>query len=137
MFIDGILVPVDFSTRSETALRYAVDLARVCCARVDVLHVAPEPTTSEVAAELALDRPLGLPPPQVLAGARARMARLVAATPHEGVALETDIEIGQTSETIARIAAERCHDLIVMVPGETTQEMMSKAPCPLLTCRGV
>jgi len=137
MFIDGILVPVDFSTDSETALRYAVDLARVCGARVNVLHVAPEPNTSEVAAELALDRPLGLPAPELLAGAQARMDRLVSATPHEGVSLETDIALGQTSETIARFAAERRHDLIVMVPGETAHQVMSRAPCPLLTCRGV
>jgi nucleotide-binding universal stress UspA family protein len=137
MFIDGILVPVDFSERSEAQLKYAVDLARVCGARVEVLHVAPEPQPTDAAANLALGNPIALPAPAVLASARAQMDALVAATPHNGVTVDSEIELGSAAEIITRVAAERAHDLIVVgMPGKVASEVMSHAPCPILTCRG-
>jgi nucleotide-binding universal stress UspA family protein len=39
-----ILVPVDFSSSSMPAARYAHDVARIFGSRVHLLHVSPEPT---------------------------------------------------------------------------------------------
>ena len=51
-----ILVPTDFSDRSELAIDYAVELARRMNAQLTLLHVLPEPS--------ALDYNMGGFPPK-------------------------------------------------------------------------
>jgi universal stress protein A len=145
MFISRILVPVDFSGRSQAALQYAVDLARACEARVTVLHVVPAPSLAAVAADVYLDRPVALVAPEVMNAARAQIDELISDC-FAGVPVEGLIEIGAPAQIIARKAAEGSFDLIVigtrarvglaeLVLGSVAHELMASAPCPIVTLR--
>jgi universal stress protein A len=146
MFLKRILVPVDFSRRSVAALRYAVDLARSCHASLELLHVVPAPSLVGVVADLALDRPVALIPPEVLAEAEDQMHALVACVDPRGVSIAQRIEGGDPAAVIVRVATEEAHDLIALgthgriglaalLLGSVAKKLITMAPCPVVTLR--
>ena len=78
MAVRRILVAVDFSERSEAALRYAVELARELGARIDVLHVVPPPSSARMVINAHLGRELPRPDDDMLSAAESRLGRLCA-----------------------------------------------------------
>jgi nucleotide-binding universal stress UspA family protein len=138
-----ILVPVDFSSHSDRALEYAVDLARALGARVHVLHVYHVPIYGGVgdfaSAQLALME-------IVREGAQKGMDDTVEKVRASGVAVEGHLAegfpAGQIVETAGRVGA----DLIVMgtqgrtglehfMLGSVAERTLRTAPCPVLTVK--
>lgn len=134
-----ILVPVDYSAGSATALRSAATLARSVAGRLVVLYLLP----IEV---------YGLGDYPIVAGDGARMSaereRLdawVRATVGDPLpAYEVEVEWGSPYFDIVHVAAERRADLIVigthgrtgfrhLLLGSVAEKTVRLAPCPVLT----
>jgi nucleotide-binding universal stress UspA family protein len=141
-----LLVPVDFTPRSRAALRYALELARASEARVELLHVVPAPPRLQLALDAYLGSRLHGVPADVMERAIADMNALVSSVAAERE-LGRRIEAGDPAVTIVEIATELDADLIVigsrvhtglveMALGSVAHQVMTCAPCPVLTMRG-
>jgi nucleotide-binding universal stress UspA family protein len=146
VFLKRILLPVDFSERSRAALRYAIGLARLGGAGVDLLHVVPPPSELAVAVDAYVGRPLRRTPTALLDDAQRRLERLATSVEHDGVALTTQVLAGDAAATIVQVATDGAHDLIVigahgrsglagLILGSVTKRLLSCAPCPVVTLR--
>jgi nucleotide-binding universal stress UspA family protein len=102
-----ILVPIDLSDRNARTLRTALDLARQNHARVTLLHVVHH------VANLPLDEMRAFYGRLVKTSGRRleRAGRLFAG---KGVAVRTEVCIGEPADQIVRMAAARKVDLMVM-----------------------
>lgn len=134
-----VLVPVDFSSRSEAAVRYAAGLARTMKARLGLLHVvAPLPLNfARARAEMRrydMERKLA---------ARRRLTALAATAPK---VLKAEVLLRQdlAGQGIVAAAREWRSDLIVLptrgltgvkyiVLGSTAEVVVRHARCPVLT----
>lgn len=149
--IRRILVPVDFSEHSARALSYAAFLADPMGATLDVLHVWQPP--SYVPIETALTT-VGTGAPQTLAEvarleASRDMTRLTEQLSKSGTEVTTShVEAGEPVEVIVRHATAGNYDLVVMgthgrtgfrhlILGSVAERVMRRAPCPVLTLRGL
>ena len=131
-----ILVPIDFSPCSKSALRLAVDLANGRDATtVVVLHVVEESIPS-------FDEDLGVLEPEVL---RTEAETLAASRSHD-VLIDAVVQYGDPADTIIEYAEQQSIDLIVMgthgnrglwqvLLGGTAADVLRKASCPVLTVR--
>lgn len=131
-----ILVPTDFSSCSETALKLAVSLAESRPdASVAVLHVV-EPVVP------TYDETLGVLEPEAL---RTKIEMLAASRQHD-IQIRSEVCHGDPAEVILGYAREHHHDLIVMgtqgkgglfhsLVGSTAEKVMRQASCPVLTVR--
>ncbi len=144
--VKRILIPVDFSPRSESALAYAVGLARLTGATIDVLHVVPAPTPLTVAFDLYLHRPVGLIEPAELARVDRKLDVLLATADVAGVPITKRVALGSPAATTVRIATEDKHDLVIvgthgrigiseLMRGSVAKTLVSSSPCPVLTIR--
>ncbi len=143
-----ILMPVDFSACSDEAFRVAADMARLCGARLLVLHVI------DTGALAALHRLGLLAVPSDAAAQRRRLrhyARLhireLLQSDHvKGVACTRIIVEGTPFVEIAKAARTRDVDLVVMGTyggragevdklffGSTAEKVVRTAGCPVLT----
>lgn len=114
--INRIICPLDFSSASENALKYALRLADVYQAEVHLLHVIiPMP-------DAMLEIPQTVPSinRRLVEDARINLRKLgedmlteVSASLKNEVKLSTEVEVGPISLTVNEIAKERA-DLIVM-----------------------
>ncbi len=140
MLAKNILVPVDFSDCSLRALDYAYELARKLDAKIQLLHCVG-PLSPEVS--------LALTPSMIdtlQAGAVQALDKLVAARPN--VAFETPLIVRMDPrDAILEVAQTKKADLIVigthgrrglsrLVLGSVAEEVLRRAPCPVLTLRG-
>jgi nucleotide-binding universal stress UspA family protein len=142
--VKRILVPTDFSDGARHALRYGFSFAREYEAELLLLHVV-----ESVAAPYASDL---FPVPmaevfQEMSGyARAELAKLAAAAREKQVGVREMVSQGKPSAEIVRVAREETVDIIVLgthgtgildkaLFGSTTERVVRKAPCPVLTCR--
>lgn len=139
-----ILVTTDLSETSARAFPHAVELARAFGAQVVVLHVVEDQLPAY------MDEFTAVPIDTILETQTRRAAEsldrfleehLPADVPREAV-----VAHGIAHLEIPRIAAERGADLIVMAThgrgfvshalfGSTTERVVRKAPCPVLTIR--
>lgn len=134
-----ILFTTDFSPASRTAFEVASALARDYKARMIVLHVI-EPARagfSEYAAYIGPEEDTG-----------AAMAKLQAIkAPSPTVTIEYRLLEGDPATVVTETAAEVGADLVVMgthgrtgfsrlIMGSVAEEVLRKAPCPVLTVRG-
>jgi nucleotide-binding universal stress UspA family protein len=138
-----ILCPTDFSDTSRVALATAVSLAQKLGASVTLLHVYQAPG-------------IALPDGVALGGAEemATLANQVDASMKSwqaeaqalGLTVGLETAIGATAPEIERIADEGGYDLIVIgthgrtglakaLLGSTTEKVVQKAPCAVLTVR--
>jgi nucleotide-binding universal stress UspA family protein len=138
------LCPVDFSTTSERALRYAMSLAEEAKARITVLHVLewfPEQ-------EIREHRHFNVPEYRRFLEEDARR-RLAEAVPEEARTWCEPVErvgTGKAYRKIQRVAGEETSDAIVMGVhgrgaanlffGSTANHVVRQATCPVLTVRG-
>jgi nucleotide-binding universal stress UspA family protein len=133
-----VLHPTDFSERSELAFRLACVVAREYGARLVLAHVI------EPAAAVAVDGSL-MPPPEV--DQEALWARLRALRPNNPkVPVEHRLVEGAAAAEILRLAGETKADVIVMgthgrrglgrlLMGSVAEQVVRKAPCPVITVK--
>jgi len=142
-----ILVPIDFSEASRKALELALELARLCDARVDLLHVWEPPRY------LSPDVMLSVPGWSAvsleefsLREARKSVQVFLEQAGHPKLALATRIDSGAPAATILRTARDG-YDLLVMGThghsrlerlflGSVAQRVVAESPVPVLTVRG-
>ena len=127
----GILCPIDLSADSSGALRYAVALARSYRAKLFVLHCSAPPTDGAVASRSKLEG--------IIESLTREYTGWAALPPLDW---EPVIVSGEPDVEIAREAAERRADLIVMLSrrrsypaallGSVAESVCRMAPCPTL-----
>jgi nucleotide-binding universal stress UspA family protein len=142
--IASILVPIDFSKHSESALAYAIPLARQFGAKLTVLHVIePIPTADfDAAFPIALENEKSK---ELCEGLLTNTARKLAIEPE---LLERKlVRFGRPYNEIADAARTLKVDLIVIAThgytglkhtlmGSTAERVVRHAPCPVLVVRG-
>jgi universal stress protein A len=141
-----ILVPTDFSESARRALDYGLSFARDYKAELILLHVV-EAVPVGYASDL-FPVPVAEMYQEVSAFARSELAKLAAEASAQGVTARERVLQGKPSAEIVRLAAEEAVDLIVLgthgkdlldqaIFGSTTERVVRKAPCPVLTCRAL
>ncbi|MBV6511655.1 MAG: TRAP-T-associated universal stress protein TeaD [Ignavibacteriaceae bacterium] len=143
MKIDKILVPVDFSDYSIAALKYSTEFALVFGAELVVAYVLepmmypPDLTVGQIP----------LPPyeAEVSDKAKTELEKLV--EPYQNnVRITTIVRAGKPFLEIVDLAKETDADLIIisshgrtgmehLLFGGTSEKVIRKAPCPVLTLR--
>lgn len=144
--ISRILVPVDFSSHSEYALRYAIALANRLGASLHLLHVVEDPVATGAwgyeGVVPGLNDLLG----ELVANARRRLLAYRSDAERAQVPVVTTVQIGPTSHTIVEHTRGLDIDLIVMgthgrtglahlFMGSVAERVVRHAPCPVLTVR--
>lgn len=143
-----ILVPVDLSPCSRTALNYAIALARPLGASIDVLNTFETPPM--VAPDLVINVP-GQTPQTVDAWVAAEAKKgldtfLAEIFKPEGLVIRSHTEPGAPRPVILAYAEKHLIDLIVMgthgrtgvshlVMGSVAEGIVRTAPVPVLTVR--
>ena len=139
-----ILVPVDFSSHSTAALRYAADLSRRYEASLDVLHVFQ---TMTYALPEGYVVPTGSQLQAIMNEFESQLAAAKRSAEEAGaIKVETELLQGGVATEILRHAKERECDLIVMgthgrtgmkhmLLGSVAEYIVRVAPCPVLTVR--
>ena len=137
-----ILVPIDFSERSITVLRNAVDVAGKFEAELNIIFVVEDfssmfefsvPHISSDIQEEAMKR-----------GAEKKMENFLNENLNSSVASQSKVLIGQVVEEIIRFAEAEGIDLIIMgthgykglermLLGSVVEKVLRMAPCPVLT----
>jgi nucleotide-binding universal stress UspA family protein len=140
-----VLVPTDFSDSARHALTYGISFAREYGAELVLLHVV-ENITVGYASDL-FPVPMAEVFQEISGYAKAELAKLAALARERGVATVAEIVVqGKPSAEIIRHAAENAVDMIVLgthgkgmldqaLFGSTTERVVRRAPCPVLTVR--
>jgi len=137
--LNHVLVPHDFGDTSKTAMDYAIALARMFNAVLDVLHVRDRADTvipAQFPRELY---------EELQTTVRERLLRITALDETKP-ALDFHLRTGTAHAEILRFAKEQRTDLIVMgthgrrgvahaVMGSVAETVVRTAPCPVLTVR--
>jgi nucleotide-binding universal stress UspA family protein len=142
--IRRILVPTDFSESAGQALDWAVTLGREFKAELVLLHVV-ENLTVGYASDL-FPVPMAEVYEEISGYARTELGKLAEEVRAKGVLVTERLAQGTPSAEIIRIAKEEPVDLIVVgshgkglldhaLFGSTTERVVRKAACPVLTCR--
>jgi universal stress protein A len=145
--ITRILVPVDFSSHSDRAFRYALRLASRFGASVELIHVVDNPIASGTWTAEGVYVPNLLEIlDSLLREAERQLAALKFAAAGEGVSIDTFVLTGQPAHTIVEHAQTGGFDLVVMgthgrtgfshlFVGSVAERVVRRAPCPVLTVR--
>jgi nucleotide-binding universal stress UspA family protein len=139
-----ILVPTDFSESANHALVYGTSFAREYKAELVLLHVVE--TLSVGYASDLFPVPMAEVFQEIAGYARSELAKLSATARERGVAVREVVTQGKAAAEIIRIAREESIDMIVLgthgrgfidhaLFGSTTERVVRRAPCPVLTCR--
>lgn len=142
--IKKILVPTDFSDSAHHALRYALTFAVELKAEILLLHVV-ETLAVGYASDL-FPVPMAEVFQEMSGYARAEVAKLAEEVRAKGAAARELVVQGKPSAEIVRVAQEEAVDLLVLgthgkgmldqaLFGSTTERVIRKAPCPVLSCR--
>ena len=142
--IQKILVPIDFSDYSKSALKYAVNFCKNCKAEMILIYVVepviypPDFSMGQIAI------------PSVNAEwderARQELDKLAKEEIPSNVPVKTIIKTGKPFVEIVETASELDVDLIIIAThgrsgvehilfGSTAEKVVRKAPCPVLTLR--
>ena len=139
--IRTILLPTDFSAASAAAFQLACSLARDHGSRVLAIHVVPIPV-----APYDMGGWVAVEPEGYREELLAKLRSLRPAAPE--VAVEYRLADGDPPAEIVRIGRETPCDLIVMgthgrtglarlALGSVAEEVLRKAPCPVVTMKSV
>ncbi len=139
-----IVAAIDFSPSSTRALDLAFSLAKENDGELALLHVL-EMLVPKDAIQVAHFR-VGEYVAQRKHDACKELNALIPADAHDWCTPSMHVEIGPAAQTILRVAEERRADLIVMgaqshgalgvlFTGSTTQTVVRRATCPVLTAR--
>ena len=139
-----VLVPTDFSDSARHAFSYGVSFAREYHAELVLLHVV-ENLTVGYASDL-FPVPMAEVFQEISGYAKAELQKLAEEARQKGVAVTELVVQGKPSAEIIRHAAENGIDMIVLgthgkgmldqaLFGSTTERVVRRAPCPVLTVR--
>lgn len=139
-----VLVPTDFSDSARHAFSYGVSFAREYHAELVLLHVV-ENLTVGYASDL-FPVPMAEVFQEISGYAKTELAKLAEEAKQKGVAVSDVVAQGKPSAEIIRYAAENAVDVIVLgthgkgmldqaLFGSTTERVVRRAPCPVLTVR--
>jgi nucleotide-binding universal stress UspA family protein len=139
-----ILVPTDFSESARLALRYGISFAREYGAELTLLHVV-ETVAVGYASDL-FPVPMAEVFQEIAGYARGELGKLAEQARAEGVKVVEKVVQGKPAGEILRVAREDTIDVIVLgthgkgvldhaLFGSTTERVVRKAPCPVLSCR--
>jgi universal stress protein A len=138
--LKSILVPIDFSKTSQTALEYAVPLAEQFGAKVTLLHaIEPLPYPANLT---YLPMGEGFP----IKPLEEKLNKLAKKTIKPQHLKEVIVQVGTAFEVITNVARDRNADLIVITThghtglkhvfmGSTAERVVRHAPCPVLVVR--
>ena len=141
--LQSILVPVDFSDCSDTAVKYGYALAEAFGATLHLVNVVQDPYTMPWATE-GFAAPIG---DLLTDWERQAKCRLAALVPTEALApTVVSTPVGSPSREIVAYAVQHRIDLIVlgthgrapighMLLGSVAERVVRTAPCPVLTVR--
>jgi len=141
--IKSIIVPIDFSEYSKSALKYAIDFAKQFNAKMYLIYVV-EPVIYP--ADFSMGQ-VAIPSADIDIQSRASEELInLAKTIGSGINVETIIKTGKPFVEIIDTAKEKDVDLIIMSThghtgvehllfGSTAEKVVRKAPCPVLTLR--
>jgi nucleotide-binding universal stress UspA family protein len=138
-----IVVPTDFSSRSDRAINYAVEIARRLRSHLTLLHIVPAP--------YAIDYTLGGIPngewEEVRHRADQKLEAVLQKCRIKYEAVDTLVRVGSDlHEEIVGAAREVCADLVVLSThgykgwkfllfGSDADELLLKIPCPVMVVR--
>jgi nucleotide-binding universal stress UspA family protein len=139
-----VLVPTDFSESARHALTYGISFAREYEAELTLLHVV-ENLTVGYASDL-FPVPMAEVFQEISGYAKAELAKLAEVAREKGVTVAEQVAQGKPSAEIIRFAQEQKVDMIVLgthgkgmldqaLFGSTTERVVRRAPCPVLTVR--
>lgn len=139
-----ILVPTDFSESARHALTYGISFAQEYKAELILLHVV-ETIPVGYASDL-FPVPMAEVFQEMSGYARAELAKLGSEAAQRGIQAREIVAQGKPSAEICRVAEEETADMIVLgthgkgmldkaLFGSTTERVVRRAPCPVLTCR--
>jgi len=142
--LERILVPTDFSDSARQALTYGISFAKEYKAELLLLHVV-ETIPVGYASDL-FPVPMAEVFQEMSGYARAELAKLGKLAREKSVAVRELVTQGKPSAEIVRFAKDEKVDMIVLgthgtgildkaLFGSTTERVVRKAPCPVLTCR--
>ena len=142
--LERILVPTDFSESARHALTYGISFAREFEAELLLLHVV-ETIPVGYASDL-FPVPMAEVFQEISGYAKTELAKLADEARQKGVAVSELVAQGKPSAEIIRHAAENDVDMIVLgthgkgmldqaLFGSTTERVVRRAPCPVLTVR--
>lgn len=134
-----ILAATDFSETAEAALEWASELARLQGARLELIHAVTVPPVMS-----GFVAPGPLFDEEVRAAALARLGETAVRLRQTGAEVATHLAIGTPSQVILHRAGELPAAAIVMgtrgltglrhlLLGSTTERVMHRAPCPVLS----
>jgi nucleotide-binding universal stress UspA family protein len=137
-----ILVPVDFSTPSLKAVRYAVAFAERSGATIQLVNVVEPPFILGDPQNAALL----LPGQEAIKDAQERLLNLAVEVARGAVPVVTQVRQGKPCQEIVALAEEMKADLIIIATrgytgfkhvllGGTAERVVRQAPCPVLTVR--
>lgn len=142
--IKKILCPVDYSECSSEAMKYAAHIAAVEDAKVYLMHVVDVRSFGH---ESPLDLEIPEPTPENIERMRKELIEdLVHEKGGKGVEVEAIVVMGKPVTEIVNVAKEQEMDMIVMgthgrtgiphiIVGSVAENLVRKAPCPVLTVR--
>ena len=136
---ESIVVPLDGSTYSERALAAAMELARLCGARVTLATVVLAYRDAHVPSVPRLEE-------QTQRRAEQYLDRFLAESRAAGFEVAGEVGHGDPADEILRIAGERDAGLIVMSThgigssgrhalGSVALKVLQRSPCPVLMVR--
>jgi nucleotide-binding universal stress UspA family protein len=139
-----LLLPTDFSESARHALNYGISFAREYEAELQLLHVV-ENLTVGYASDL-FPVPMAEVFQEISGYAKAELAKLGAEARAKNVDVAEHVVQGKPSAEIIRFARENEVDMIVLgthgkgmldqaLFGSTTERVVRRAPCPVLTVR--
>jgi universal stress protein A len=141
MIYQHVLVAVDFTEECHPVIQRAQALARVCNARLSLVHVV-EPMAMAFGGDVPMD--LSMLQQQQIEQARERMDSFSGRYP-ELPAEQRHLSYGQPRQEIHRLAQELQCDLIVvgshgrhglaLLLGSTANDLLHGAPCDVLAVR--
>ena len=137
--LKSILVPIDFSNISQTALEYAVPLAKQFGAKVTLLH-AIEPLPYPVGLTYL---PMGEGFP--IKSMEENLNKLAKTIKPQHLK-EVIVQVGSAFEVVTNVARDRKVDLIIITThghtglrhvfmGSTAERVVRHAPCPVFVVR--
>jgi len=139
-----VLVPTDFSESARHALTYGISFAREYSAQLVLLHVV-ENLTVGYASDL-FPVPMAEVFQEISGYAKTELGKLGAVAREKDLDVDERVIQGKPSTEIIRLARESEVDMIVLgthgkgmldqaLFGSTTERVVRRAPCPVLTVR--
>ncbi|MFQ5956603.1 MAG: universal stress protein [Candidatus Brocadiales bacterium] len=140
--IKSVLCPVDYSVCSQEAFKYAAHIARTESAKLYLVHVIDVRSFGH---ESPLDFDVPKPGEETIKSIREELVKK-AADEVQGVNIESVVVVGVPVKDILNVAKDKDVDIIVMgthgrtglphmVIGSVAENVVRKAPCPVLTVR--